>query len=133
MMHLGKMLGQVLHSAGRKPATVLYPFEPAYVPDRFRGRLEFFPEKCIGCKMCVRDCPAWAIGINKVADKQFEAVIAVDRCIACGQCVDSCPKDALALTTDFELAQVDHAKLRTVTRAKPSPPPEAAATPPPAA
>ncbi|MDD2706501.1 MAG: 4Fe-4S binding protein [Verrucomicrobiae bacterium] len=127
----GKMLMEVLRHAPKKPATEMYPHVRPYVPERFRGRLDFIPGKCIGCKMCMRDCPSKAITINKIGDKKFEAVIDLDRCIYCGQCVDSCPKDALLMTTDFELAQLDRRKLKIVlkdagnaTDAKPEAEPE---------
>ena len=102
----GKMLEQVLRSAVSKPATVRYPFVKVKMPDRFRGRLAFCAEKCIGCKMCMRDCPSGAIQIRKVGDKQFEADIDMGRCIYCAQCVDSCLKKALEITPEFELAQL---------------------------
>lgn len=117
----GRMLGEVLMSVGKKTATVLYPFEEVVMPPQFRGRLKCFAEKCIGCKICMRDCPSNAITINKVGDKQFECIIDLDRCIYCGQCVDSCPKDALAMTPEFELAQLDRGKLKVTFHAKPKP------------
>ncbi|MDD5538687.1 MAG: 4Fe-4S dicluster domain-containing protein, partial [Candidatus Omnitrophica bacterium] len=70
--------------------------------------------KCIGCKMCVRDCPANAIAVNKVDEKRYEAVFDLRRCIYCGQCVDSCLKKALAASAEFELAQLDKNKLKVV-------------------
>lgn len=127
MKRPGKMLMEVLGSVGKKPATVLYPFEKLEMPPRFRGQLEYFAEKCIGCKICMRDCPSRAITINKVGDKQFECIIALDHCIYCAQCVDSCPKDALAMTPEFELAQLDRGKLKLTFHAKPKPVAEKAA------
>lgn len=124
MITIGKMLEQLLSSLGRKPATTRYPFEKAVMPPNFRGKLKFYPEKCIGCKLCVRDCPSRAIQINKVGEKRFEAVISLDRCVYCMQCVESCPKKALAATPEFELAQLDRKKL-TVTF---SPPPAGASS-----
>jgi formate hydrogenlyase subunit 6/NADH:ubiquinone oxidoreductase subunit I len=115
------MVRQVLHSVLRRPATVLYPFVKTEMPDRFRGRLEFYSEKCIGCKLCMRDCPTGAVEIRKVGEKQFEAEIDFGKCIYCGQCVDVCPKKALEATKEFELAQLQRGKLRVVFHAKPKP------------
>jgi len=108
----GRVIWEVLGSVFKKPATVLYPAEKTVKPPRLRGRITFFPEKCIGCKLCMKDCPANAIFITKVGEKQFECDIRLDRCVYCAQCVDSCMKKALEVTPDFELAQIDKNKLK---------------------
>jgi len=120
MTKAAKMLKEVLRSVGKKPATVRYPHVKVTMPADFRGKLVFDPAKCIGCKMCMRDCPAQAIEIVKVGEKRFEARIDQAKCIACGQCVDSCPKDTLKLTGDFELAQLARGKLRVTIQPEPS-------------
>ena len=53
MIRPGKMIKQVLGSLFKKPATTQYPFHKKTldVPARFRGKLKFYPEKCIGCKI----------------------------------------------------------------------------------
>lgn len=114
MKRPGKMLKHVLRTAMKKPATANYPFEKSQKPKGYRAKIKFYAEKCIGCKMCMRDCPSNAITIKKVGDKQFEAEISMRKCIYCGQCVDSCMKKALEITDDFELAQLDKNKLLIV-------------------
>lgn len=111
MKMLGKMVPYIISMMMKKTDTVLYPAVEAQVPDRFRGALKFHPERCVGCKLCARVCPANAIEIVKVADKEFKAIVHLDRCIFCGQCVDSCNKDALENTKAFELARPDRASL----------------------
>jgi formate hydrogenlyase subunit 6/NADH:ubiquinone oxidoreductase subunit I len=118
------MIKEVLSFLFKKPATTGYPFVKPIVPQTCRGRIQFFPEKCIGCQMCVRDCPAAAIAIRKVGDKRFECEFNLGKCIYCGQCVDSCMKKALECTNDFELAQLDRTKLIRVTQPAPAPKPE---------
>jgi formate hydrogenlyase subunit 6/NADH:ubiquinone oxidoreductase subunit I len=110
----GKMVSEVLRHLLKKPATEQYPFVKKEKPEKFRGKLKFYPEKCIGCRICMKDCPANAINIKKVGEKQFVAEIDLDKCIYCAQCVDSCPKKALESTREFELAALDHAKLKVV-------------------
>jgi len=112
MKKVGKMLPFVMRMLTRKPATVRYPYEKVEMPEHFRGKLKFDQAKCIGCKMCVRDCPAGAIEIEKVGDKQFKASVYLDRCIYCGQCTDSCPRDALECTKSFELANYKREALK---------------------
>jgi len=44
-------------------------------------------EKCQGCGICARACPAEAIK----GDKRMVHVIDQDKCIKCGSCLDACP------------------------------------------
>ena len=136
MIRPGKMIREVLCSLLKKPATGMYPFVKTAMPDRYRGKLAFQPDRCIGCKLCMRDCPSDAIHITKLADKQFSAELEMNKCIYCGQCVDSCPKQALEMSSNFELAALDRAHLKVNLRQeaeaagwKPAPPaPPAAAS-----
>lgn len=121
----GKMTAEALRHVGKTPATIAYPFAPVKMPPKFRGKIVFIAEKCGGCKLCVKDCPAHAIAINKVGDKRFEAVFDLDHCIYCAQCVNSCNRDALAASPEFELAALSRASLRVTFHA-----PEAPPTPP---
>ncbi|MEI8175831.1 MAG: 4Fe-4S binding protein [Candidatus Omnitrophota bacterium] len=113
-MNPGRMLAEVLKALFSKTATHPYPAKKLDMPGQYRGKLFFYPAKCIGCKMCERDCPADAIKITKLADKKFKADINLGKCIYCAQCVESCPKKALEATNNIELAQLDPRKLEIV-------------------
>ena len=123
------MIPPVVASLFKKPATMRYPFAPTKMPDGFRGPPKFDANKCIGCKICVRDCPSGAITITKVGEKQFECTVDLGTCVYCGQCAESCPKDVITMSADFELAQIDRGVLKVVHKRSPSPAPipEAAA------
>jgi formate hydrogenlyase subunit 6/NADH:ubiquinone oxidoreductase subunit I len=89
-------------------------------------------EKCIGCKLCVKDCPSGAITITKVAEKEFEIAIDQARCIYCAQCVDSCQRKVLRSSQEFELASLNRATLRVMVSAEPPAPGEECDDPAPA-
>jgi NADH-quinone oxidoreductase subunit F len=45
------------------------------------------PDKCQGCGICLRECPAEAI----IGGKRMVHVIDQVKCIKCGTCLDVCP------------------------------------------
>jgi formate hydrogenlyase subunit 6/NADH:ubiquinone oxidoreductase subunit I len=122
---VGKMVHAVLQSLLKRPATLNYPAQPSPMPEHFRGKLTFYPERCTGCKLCMRDCPAHAIKITRISKTEIEAEIDLAKCIYCGQCVDSCPRGALEMTREFELAQLSRDKLKITFRTPPPEEPEA--------
>jgi len=55
--------------------------------------LEFFPEKCTGCGVCLEVCPQAVFvpenGRVRVADR--------DACMECGACAKNCPAKAIGV------------------------------------
>lgn len=107
----GAIWKDILANLKRKPSTVLYPKERLDIPEMFRGKPMFDSALCIGCQICVRDCPSNAIKIEKIEEKRFGCIFYLDRCIFCGQCSDSCPKKAIKMSKEYELASLNREDL----------------------
>lgn len=60
--------------------------------------------KCVGCGLCVRDCPAFALKLVRLDQKGFRIEYDAARCAYCGQCALSCRRGAVYLTNDFHPA-----------------------------
>ena len=51
-------------------------------------------DKCVGCGICVKNCPVNALKLVSVGEKKRKAEVD-DRCIECGICVRVCPFSAI--------------------------------------
>lgn len=106
-MKIGTMFQDVIRSLFRKTATRNYPAEREEAPDRLRGQLVFNAEKCVGCCLCSKECPASAIEVITLdkAAKRFVMRYHADRCIYCGQCEISCRHGCIDMDANqWELA-----------------------------
>lgn len=109
-MKIATMLGDVWQSIWQRPITQKYPFERLEAPVRLRGKLHWNPEKCTGCALCNKDCPANAIEIITVdkKEKRFVMKYHMDRCTYCAQCVESCRFSCIEMSDEeWELAAMD--------------------------
>ncbi len=92
-----------------KPSmTLMIPDVEELYPEKYRGVILLNYDKCIGCSLCARVCPARAIKMYKVpGDKRIRPGYDMGRCIFCGYCVDICPVEALSHAWIHDLAYED--------------------------
>lgn len=105
-------LKEAIKSIFSKPYTTKYPFGPAQIHPRFRGRPKP-QDTCVGCGGCVNYCPAQAIEIvEDIETKKREVIWHYDICIMCGECERICTVgDGVKMVPEFELAGFDRAAL----------------------
>ena len=130
------LLPQLWRTLFTRPITVRYPFGPLELPSYFRGRVVIDIDLCRGCGLCVRDCPAFALELERESDTlsplvlspalskvegkaegsksrdKFRLIHYPDRCAYCGQCQDVCRYEAIWLTSEYVPAAADRDALR---------------------
>jgi electron transfer flavoprotein alpha subunit len=62
------------------------------MPKNTKGRdiAEIIPDKCIGCQLCLAECP-----VNAIQMVDGVAKIDPDKCTGCGKCADVCPANSI--------------------------------------
>ncbi|MBE9471660.1 MAG: 4Fe-4S binding protein [Chloroflexi bacterium] len=125
------LLPELWRTLFTRPITVRYPFGPLELPPYFRGKVIIEPTLCTGCGACVRDCPAFALELERKSDalnkaeglvlskaegskghEEFRLIHYHDRCAYCGQCQDVCRQGAIRLTSEYVPAAADRDALR---------------------
>ncbi|MDY7039561.1 MAG: 4Fe-4S binding protein [Chloroflexota bacterium] len=117
------LLPELWRTLFTRPITVRFPFAPLKLPPYFRGKVTIDdPHLCRGCGLCVRDCPAFALELERESDasnpskrgEQFRLIHYHDRCAYCGQCEASCKAGAIRLVGEFVSAETDRDTLSQV-------------------
>ena len=125
------LLPELWRTLFTRPITVRFPFGPLELPPYFRGKVTIEPTLCTGCGACVRDCPAFALELERKSDalnkakvlalskaegskghEEFHLIHYHDRCAYCGQCQDVCRQGAIRLTSEYVPAAADRGALR---------------------
>lgn len=71
--------------------------------------ISVLPDKCVGCKLCVKACPFGAIVVeNKLAS------IDLGKCTLCGACVEACKFDAIEMKKKEAATAADAAAFKDV-------------------
>jgi formate hydrogenlyase subunit 6/NADH:ubiquinone oxidoreductase subunit I len=110
-MKITTMLQDILRSLFHKPITESYPTQRQPTPERLRGKLQWNPESCTGCCLCVKDCPSNALELITIdkANKRFVMRYDAGLCAYCAQCVQNCRFNCLEMSNeDWELATTDN-------------------------
>lgn len=99
-----------------KNVTYQYPEEKREYSKRYRG-LHYIKvvngvENCTACMLCPTVCPAECIHIEageRDNKEKYPVTFEIDtlRCCYCGFCEEACPKDAIKLSTIYEMAVYD--------------------------
>lgn len=115
--HMPDNLTEALKAAAEGKITLN---DPVLTPEGFRGRVGYDKSACIGCKMCIKVCPAHAIdSLEEEKKVQFH----MDRCCFCAQCTEICPVSCIWMTHDFAFSSYDRkAEMVTDSGKKPAVP-----------
>ncbi len=107
------VLKEVIKNLFTKPATIQYPKEKTVIEPDARGRHYADLQKCIGCSLCMIECPTKAIIMERIPEsygkpqknpKGVYPVINYLKCVFCYRCVTICPTSAYVTTPEYRLA-----------------------------
>ena len=101
------MIKSILARIQQGHRTANYPKTAPVLPDRLRGAPRLDASRCAeDCSACVEVCPTDAVS-------KAEGALTLDmgRCLFCTECERSCPTQAIAWTTEHQLAARQRADL----------------------
>lgn len=134
---------EAISSLFQKSSCDMYPVRPSEAAPNYRGRIVFYPDKCINCNMCERVCSGNAITHSSVKNEDGSELVTrsfyLGSCTFCATCADFCNHGAIEFTQDYHMIATKEEDLMvsgTFTRKPPvkkAAPPKAAEAPKPAA
>ena len=89
------LFNAIIDALVSRPDTVGYPFAELELPESYRGAIVINADNCTGCGLCVRDCPAGALKLEKTSRDEYRLTHYPARCAYCSQCQNSCTRDAI--------------------------------------
>lgn len=101
------LLPNIAEALFSKPETIAYPAVSHRPSVNYRGSVRINAENCVGCGLCVRDCPAAALTLEKVSKDCFRLDHYRDRCTSCGQCEVSCNFNSIYIDNSYTEASAD--------------------------
>ena len=87
-----------------KPSTIAFPAAPSPAKPNYRGRIIFYPDKCINCNMCERVCAGQAISHTSEPCEEGEKITRqfyLGSCTFCSHCASFCTHGAIELSDDY--------------------------------
>ncbi len=108
-----ELVKETLRNLFKRSSTYKFPLEDRPASADYRGKQVVDINKCIGCKLCAIDCPAYAITMtpNPSGKPKEYPVVDFGRCVLCYQCVRVCPVDAYVTSNNYKLASFDKESL----------------------
>lgn len=126
-----------------KPSCNMYPLKESAAAPRYRGRIVYHADKCIGCGMCERVCAGNAITrtVEKLEEgDKITLTFNLGSCTFCSSCADFCAHGAIEFTPDYHMVAtkaeellVTGTHIRPARKPAPKAPASAPAPKPPAA
>jgi formate hydrogenlyase subunit 6/NADH:ubiquinone oxidoreductase subunit I len=107
-------LGKALAGFFSKPSTEKYPFVKKAAPEGYRGKIQYYPDRCIACGMCIRVCSPGAITMTREKSDDGEKITMdfnLNSCTFCQMCSDFCPRKAIELTPEYSMIATDKNEL----------------------
>lgn len=91
-----------------KSSCAMYPAVPSPAAPRYRGRIVYHSDRCIGCGMCERVCSGNAITrkIEKLEGDEGDKVTLtfnLGSCTFCATCADFCTHHAIEFSDDYHM------------------------------
>lgn len=90
----------------RRPSTGRFPKgEPPKAAEGYRGRIQYYPDLCINCGMCLRvcapQCMERTIKPLENGDQEITFTFDLTSCTFCGMCSDFCSRKSITLSDDY--------------------------------
>jgi NAD(P)H-quinone oxidoreductase subunit I len=89
------LLASLVDAFIQGPETISYPETEIELPNGYRGTIQLDAEKCTGCGLCVRNCPANALELVKESKSVYKFIYHPARCAYCGLCEQACHRGAI--------------------------------------
>lgn len=99
--HKFGLIAVLVEALFKAPGTKRGSARGVKLPKGSRGAIVIQAGQCSGCGLCVRDCPANALILEKESAQKYRLIYYPARCAYCGQCEESCRNNAISHSLDL--------------------------------